>query len=149
MADEVKKDETKKTNETVETKKDGKEETVVEKKDATTEVDETKKTDEEPRTEENTEEPAEPTVADTPESGNGMLVEELVTKEEMHEMFAGLNAKIDALLKENQDLKDENAKLREKYEDNGDFGTSVMQGVQAKSGKYAESFEEYSKPYMK
>ena len=80
-------------------------------------------------------------------SGNGVRVEDLVTKDELTERLAALESKIEALVKENTDLKDANAKMREKYEE-GDFGGLQKQGL-AEANKVAEdTFESYSRAFM-
>lgn len=70
----------------------------------------------------------------------GVRVEDLVTKEMLADKFAALEAKLDAVLKENQSLKD-------KYE-NKDFGGMQKQGVPQKDNDANDSFEEYSKQFM-
>ena len=73
--------------------------------------------------------------------GNGIRVDDLVTKDELAERFAALEAKFDAVVKENQDLK-------QKYE-NQDFGTHQKQGnFEAENSPKYESFDSYSKDYM-
>ena len=69
-------------------------------------------------------------------------------------MLDGFSAKLDAVLKENKDLKEklaeketENGNLKEKYE-NHDFGNTAKKGVQAKDTKSIDTFEEYSKQFM-
>lgn len=123
-----------------------KEEKVEEKKEETTAP-----------TEEETakdEEPTVPEVASTPEEGNGAKLEDLVTKEFLAERLSALEAKFDAVVKENSDLKeqlsnknDELNGMKDKYE-NKDFGNFQKQGVMQKD-KYANSsFDEYSKAFM-
>ena len=81
-------------------------------------------------------------VQETQGQGNGVRVEDLVTKDELAERFAALEAKYDAVIKENQDLKN-------KYE-NKDFGTYQKQGLlpQDETQKQYESFDAYSKKFM-
>ena len=83
-------------------------------------------------------EPA-PTVDSTPEEGNGIPLEEVALKKEVRlwikEALSAMQAKVDAVEKENTDLKDALAKaksesdgLRDKYERNGDFGSEQKRG---------------------
>ena len=100
------------------------------------------------------EEPTAPQVNETEQSGNGVRVEDLVTKDMLAERLAALEAKFDAVVKENSDLKnqlssksDELEGMKEKYE-NKDFGNIQKQGIIEKD-KYANSsFDEYSKQFM-
>ena len=134
-----------KSTDAVETKEEKVEET--EKKEETTEPtkDEAVK-DEEPT--------ATPQVEDVEPQGNGVRVEDLVTKEMLAERLAALEAKFDAVVKENGDLKnelssknDELTGMKDKYE-NKDFGNFQKQGVQAKDKHANSSFDEYSKQFM-
>ena len=120
-------------------------------------VDENKKEEptEEPSTEPTKdEEPTAPQVNETEPSGNGIRVEDLVTKEMLAERLSALEAKFDAVVKENSDLKeqlsnknDELNGMKDKYE-NKNFGNYQKQGVIEKD-KYANSsFDEYSKAFM-
>lgn len=130
------------TEQSVENKADsaGEKETDTEKetKDASTETEE--KTTEQ--------------VIDTPPTGNGVRVEDLVTIEMLNDKLSALIAKFDAVVKENSDLKDaldkkgdELSKMQDKYE-NRDFGGSQKRGMDNGS-KYAnDTFEEYAKQFM-
>lgn len=133
-----------KSTDVVETKEEKVEET--DKKEETTEP-----------TEEDTakdEEPTAPQVNETEPTGNGVRIEDLVTKEDLADRLAAFEAKLEAVVKENTDLKtqlanknDELNGMKDKYE-NKDFGNFQRQGVQEKD-KYANSsFEEYSKQFM-
>lgn len=128
------------------------------KVDETTKVDETVKTNEEPKKDGEVEktndktdgsEPTDETqqVQTTETAGNGVRVEDLVTKEELSERFSSLEAKFDAVLKENVDLKDKLSAMEEKYE-NKDFGNFQKQGVMEKNKEANNSFDEYSKQFM-
>lgn len=128
------------------------------KVDETTKVDETVKTNEEPKkdgevekTDDKTDgsEPTDETqqVQTTETAGNGVRVEDLVTKEELSERLSSLEAKFDAVLKENVDLKDKLSAMEEKYE-NKDFGNFQRQGVMEKNKEANNSFDEYSKQFM-
>ena len=100
------------------------------------------------------EEPTAPQVNETEPQGNGVRVEDLVTKEMLAERLAALEAKFDAVVKENSDLKDELSSkseeldgMKDKYE-NKDFGNFQKQGVQVKDKQANSSFDEYSKQFM-
>lgn len=134
-----------KVEKSVETEKetDKAENNEVEKEVSTEKVEEKEKVaDEQPNAEDA---PAEPTqntavVQDGEPMGNGIRVDDLVTKDELCERLAALEAKYDAVIKENQDLKD-------KYE-NKDFGGFQRQGVMQKDKSANSSFDEYSKQFM-
>ena len=101
-----------------------------------------------------TEEKTTEQVIDTPPTGNGVRVEDLVTIEMLNDKLSALIAKFDAVVKENSDLKDaldkkgdELSKMQDKYE-NRDFGGSQKRGMDSDS-KYAnDTFEEYAKQFM-
>ena len=130
----VEKEKVKKTEEKEETKttpETKKEEEVKTKETAKTEETEV----EEPEKET---EPA-PTVDSTPDEGNGIPLEQVALKDEVKlwikEALSAMQAKVDAVEKENTDLKDALAKaksesdgLRDKYERNGDFGSEQKRG---------------------
>ena len=68
--------------------------------------------------------------------------------------MAAFEAKLDAVVKENGDLKNELSKksdeltgMKDKYE-NKDFGNFQKQGVMAKDKSANSSFDEYSKAFM-
>lgn len=113
------------------------------------------KTEETVKTEEKTEEPAaEMEVQETEPQGNGIDINDLVTKDMLTQAMAAMEAKYDAVVKENADLKNKLAEsqqdadsLRDKYE-NKDFGNSVRQGVVEKDKSANETFESYSKQFM-
>lgn len=149
-----------KTEETVETSTPKDEATKETEVDKTTEV-ETKSSEEETpsKEEEKTldEEPTPETVTDVEEpssAAQGVRIEDLVTKDELAESLAAMQSKLDAVLKENEDLKSkmtdlksENDGLKEKYEDK-DFGTESKKGVSTKNSESNETFESYSKNFM-
>lgn len=130
----VEKEEVKKTEEKEETKT-----TPETKKEEEVKTEETAKT-EETKGEESAKETAPaPTVDSTPEEGNGIPLEQVALKDEVRlwikEALSAMQAKVDAVEKENTDLKDELAKaksesdgLRDKYERNGDFGSEQKKG---------------------
>lgn len=88
------------------------------------------------------EEPTEgqPRVEGEQTAGNGIRLEDLVTKEELSVRLQALEAKYEAVIKENQDLKD-------KYE-NRDFGNFKKQGMVEKDNQANSTFDEYSKAFM-
>lgn len=86
-------------------------------------------------------------VSETTETGNGVRVEDLVTKEELTERLAALEAKFDAVLKENGDLKEKLSGMEEKYEKK-DFGTFQKQGMVGKDKDANNTFDEYAKQFM-
>lgn len=86
-------------------------------------------------------------VSETAETGNGVRVEDLVTKEELTERLAALEAKFDAVLKENGDLKEKLSGMEEKYE-RKDFGTFQKQGMVGKDKDANNTFDEYAKQFM-
>lgn len=144
---EVKVKETEKTEETgeqgkdnmikdkVKTDKDG-EETKETEEVETKDVEETN--NEETPEEETVEE--KPTVEEVEPTGNGVRVEDLVTKDELMERLAAFEAKFDAVVKENQDLKD-------KYE-NKDFGNTQKKGVELHADKTAtETYAKYAEQF--
>lgn len=100
-------------------------------------------------------------VQETEPTGNGVRVEDLVTKDELAERLAAFEAKFDAVIKENTDLKEQNSKLQEslsnantqvadmkdKYETE-DFGNSQRKGVQTQNKSANDTFAEYAKRFM-
>lgn len=130
----VEKEELKKTEEKEETKK-----TPETKEEEEVKTEETAKTEEtEVEEPEKETEPA-PTVDSTPDEGNGIPLEQVALKDEVKlwikEALSAMQAKVDAVEKENTDLKDALAKaksesdgLRDKYERNGDFGSEQKRG---------------------
>lgn len=130
----VEKEEVKKTEEKEETKT-----TPETKKEEEVKTEESAKT-EETKGEESAKETAPaPTVDSTPDEGNGIPLEQVALKDEVRlwikEALSAMQAKVDAVEKENTDLKDALAKaksesdgLRDKYERNGDFGSEQKKG---------------------
>ena len=118
----------------------------------TTEVKDAKTTEQVATTEtaENAGENEQPQVTDAPTNGNGVRIEDLVTKDEVQALMASFEAKFAAVVKENQDLKAKNEELVSKYE-TPNFGGQARQGVapQDQSVKGAnETFDEYIKRFM-
>lgn len=93
------------------------------------------------------EEKAETTVEETEPVGNGARIEDLVTKEELAERLAAFESKFEAILKENADLKDQNAKIKEKYEER-DFGGFQKQGLVDSDKVANDTFESYSQQFI-
>ena len=131
-------------DEKVEEKVEGTEEKVEETDNSTEDSDKT--------TED--EEPTAPQVESTEPQGNGVRVEDLVTKDMLAERLAALEAKFEAVVKENSDLKnklssksDELDGMKDKYE-NKDFGNFQKQGMQVKDKQANSSFDEYSRAFM-
>ena len=130
----VEKEEVKKTEEKEETKT-----TPETKEEEEVETEETEKTEEREAEEPEKENEPAPTVDSTPEEGNGIPLEAVALKDEVKlwikEALSAMQAKVDAVEKENTDLKDALAKaksesdgLRDKYERNGDFGSEQKRG---------------------
>ena len=128
---------------------------VVDKVEDKEEVVDKKTDDAEPKTDDaNDVEPTAPQVQETEPVGNGVRVEDLVTKDELMERLAAFEAKFSAVVKENEDLKNKlSAKdeelngMKDKYE-NKDFGNFQKQGM-IKQDKVANStFDEYSRQFM-
>lgn len=135
-------------------------------KEKSTDVVETKEEEkvEEPKKEEPTapteeptaqeEQPSAPQVEDTEPQGNGIDINDLVTKDMLAQRLSALEAKFDAVVKENNDLKEKLSSkseeldgMKDKYE-NKDFGNFQKQGMQVKDKSANSSFEEYSKAFM-
>lgn len=100
------------------------------------------------------EEPTAPQVEETEPQGNGIDINDLVTKDMLAQRLSALEAKFDAVVKENSDLKnqlsnknDELNGMKDKYE-NKDFGNFQKQGMQVKDKQANSSFDEYSKAFM-
>lgn len=140
-----------------------KEQTPIENVEETKKVEDTKKVEEtengevkeqeqsvEPNQEDATQERNgdEPQVTEAEPIGNGMRIDDLVTKDEFADRIASLEAKLDAVIKENVDLKNQNSELKDKYEEK-DFGVATKKGSLDKddSTKYS-SFDEYSKNFI-
>lgn len=79
-------------------------------------------------------------VTETEGESNGLRIEDLVTKDELMARLSAFEAKYDALVKENQSLKD-------KYENN-DFGGMQKRGVMQKErGNQTSKFDDYSRDF--
>lgn len=115
-------------------------------------VEEEPKVEEKPQEEQPTEE--QPKVEEETTTALGIRIEDLATKDDLAQALSALNAKLDALVNENAQLKDklaesesENKGLKQKYEE-GDFGTNYKQGTPIKNEAANETFEEYSRKFM-
>ena len=142
-----------KTNE-VDTSKVETENNEVEKENPTDVVETKEEKVEETDKKEETTEPTAPEVAETEPQGNGIDINDLVTKDMLAQRLSALEAKFDAVVKENSDLKDklsssneELGAMKDKYE-NKDFGNFQKQGMQVKDKQANSSFDEYSKAFM-
>ena len=89
-------------------------------------------------------------VDNTPSAGNGIPLDMVALKTDVESMIkeaiAPFQSKLDSVLKENEDLKEQLAQsksetenIRKKYEDNGDFGTSQKKGAGFTDGKSGSS----------
>ena len=87
-------------------------------------------------------------IQSTEVAGNGLNIQDLVTKDDLNVRFSALEAKLDAIIQENTDLKNQNDDLKEKYE-NPNFGTTVRKGTIESDKKVSQyqSFEDYSKNF--
>lgn len=81
----------------------------------------------------------------------GVRIEDVVLKDELFAHLDALNAKFDAVVKENTDLKNELSAMKDKYE-NKDFGNMHKQGLiqndKSANEQFKETFEEYAKKFM-
>lgn len=123
---------------------------------AETEEKETVKTEteEQEQTETSAEESENMEVQETEPQGNGIDINDLVTQDMLTQALAAMEAKYDAVIKENADLKNKLEQsqqdadsLRDKYE-NKDFGNTARQGVIGKDKSANETFESYSRQFM-
>lgn len=82
---------------------------------------------------------------------NAIPLEQVVTKDELFQYLDAMNAKFDAVVKENADLKDKLSSMQDKYE-NKDFGNAQKQGLiqsdKNANEQFNETFESYSKKFM-
>lgn len=127
----------------------------VENKDTEVKGEEKKEEIAEEKADETTEQA--PQVQETEEQGNGVRVEDLVTKDMLADRLSALEAKFDAVIKENEDLKakltnkeDELNGMKDKYE-NKDFGNTQKVGAtrDAKANNaFADTYAEYAKQFM-
>lgn len=147
--EEKREEETEKTDENGEEKTEEKEVTTekVEDKEETEDSSENKEDSSEEKEEiEETTEEEQGTVEQAEEQGNGIRIEDLVTMDMLTERLAATEAKIEAVLKENSDLKNELSEMKDKYE-NKDFGMLKRTGVMTKDKNANETFAEYAKQF--
>lgn len=88
-----------------------------------------------------------PQVQEIEEQGNGIRINDLVTKDELADRLSAIEAKFDAVVKENEDLKNKLVSMQDKYE-NKDFGNNAGNNISTKSKDVYSSFSEYSKQFM-
>lgn len=91
-------------------------------------------------------------VQDVPQQEpNAIPLDQVVTKDELTQYLDALNAKFDAVVKENADLKDKLSSMQDKYE-NKDFGNMHKQGLipndESANNQFKETFESYAKKFM-
>lgn len=86
---------------------------------------------------------------------NAISLNDVVTKQDLQVQLDALNAKLESIVKENTDLKEQLSKstseakdLKEKYE-NGDFGTERANKVEADKPKTYESYADYKAKFIK
>lgn len=128
-----------------ETKETETKEKTDDKKDEETQLSEKEETETE---EDNSTEPA-LQVESTEVEGNGIRIDQLVTKDELGERLSALEAKYNAIVEENTDLKNKLSAIHDKYEVN-DFGNQSKKGIDDKGENRSanETFDSYSKQFM-
>ena len=78
---------------------------------------------------------------------NGVRIEDVVLKSELEDRLAALEAKLNSVIKENEDLKDQNSELIGKYEEH-DFGKTTKKGILGTSAEVkTEKFEDYAQNF--
>ena len=87
------------------------------------------------------------TVREEINTAMGISVSDLVTKQMLEETLNAMNAKMEAIIKENKDLKQERDNLHDKYE-RKDFGNNQRKGFDAEAKSANETFEEYLRQFM-
>lgn len=92
-------------------------------------------------------------VKETSDDVNAYSLDDLVTKEYLAQVLASLDAKISAVIANDELLKDsldksesENHGLKQKYEEK-DFGNTVRKGTPEPDRKANETFDDYSKQF--
>lgn len=93
-------------------------------------------------------------VEDVGNSAEGIRISDIVTKDMLDDRFAALEAKLEALGKENKDLKDELTKkddelngMKNKYEI-GNFGGMQKQGLIEGNDNANSQYQETAKSYL-
>lgn len=78
---------------------------------------------------------------------NGVRIEDVVLKSELEDRLAALEAKLNSVIKENEDLKDQNSELKGKYEEH-DFGKTTKKGILGTAAEVkTEKFEDYAQNF--
>jgi hypothetical protein len=78
---------------------------------------------------------------------NGVRIEDVVLKSELEDRLAALEAKLNAVIKENEDLKNQNSELKGKYEEH-DFGTTTKKGILGTAAEVkTEKFDDYAQNF--
>lgn len=78
---------------------------------------------------------------------NGVRIEDVVLKSELEDRLAALEAKLNSVIKENEDLKDQNSELIGKYEEH-DFGKTTKKGILGTAAEVkTEKFEDYAQNF--
>lgn len=78
---------------------------------------------------------------------NGVRIEDVVLKSELEDRLAALESKLNAVIKENEDLKDQNSELKGKYEEH-DFGKTTKKGILGTTAEVkTEKFEDYAQSF--
>lgn len=97
--------------------------------------------------EEVTEEEEEKIVENVSPDTNGVRIEDVVLKSELEDRLAALEAKLNSVIKENEDLKDQNSELIGKYEEH-DFGKTTKKGILGTAAEVkTEKFEDYAQNF--
>lgn len=97
--------------------------------------------------EEMTEEEEEKIVENVSPDTNGVRIEDVVLKSELEDRLAALEAKLNSVIKENEDLKDQNSELIGKYEEH-DFGKTTKKGILGTAAEVkTEKFEDYAQNF--
>lgn len=78
---------------------------------------------------------------------NGVRIEDVVLKSELEDRLSALEAKLNSVIKENEDLKDQNSELKGKYEEH-DFGKTTKKGILGTSAEVkTEKFDDYAQNF--
>lgn len=78
---------------------------------------------------------------------NGVRIEDVVLKSELEDRLSALEAKLNSVIKENEDLKDQNSELIGKYEEH-DFGKTTKKGILGTATEVkTEKFEDYAQNF--
>lgn len=78
---------------------------------------------------------------------NGVRIEDVVLKSELEDRLAALESKLNAVIKENEDLKNQNSELKGKYEEH-DFGNTTKKGILGTAAEVkTEKFDDYAQNF--